>query len=184
MENDVSTTALMNQTPKIACLPNGPYYFSMTDRGAGAEPAPRQRRAVRHGAGRGAVPLRGSRNKPFCDGTHSLIGFKDQRSANATPNRRESYAGRRITIHDNRASAPRRFLHRPTEVGLPDARGALDRCRWRERRRDHRDDQEMPLGRAELLGRRRRAPRQEREPAVTVTNDGPYAITGGSSCSA
>src|SRR5204863_398526 len=28
------------------------------DRGAGAEPAPRQRRAVRHGAGRGAVPLR------------------------------------------------------------------------------------------------------------------------------
>src|SRR2546422_902640 len=39
---------------------------------------------------------------------------------------------------------PRRLLHRSPEVGLPDARGALDRRRWRERRGDHRGDQEMP----------------------------------------
>src|SRR5437879_4366499 len=91
------TTALMNQTPKIACLPNGPYYLlnDMT-----AAPVPNLRRANGEpcATARGVALCRcgGSRNKPFCDGTHSLIGFKDQKSANATPNRRESYAGRRI----------------------------------------------------------------------------------------
>src|SRR2546422_10796267 len=96
------TTALMNQTPKIACLPNGPYYLlnDMT-----AAPVPNLRRANGEPCAtvRGVALCRcgGSRNKPVCDGTHSLIGFKDQRSANATPNRRESYAGKGITIHDN-----------------------------------------------------------------------------------
>src|SRR5882762_1705610 len=47
MENDVSTTALMNQTPKIACLPNGPYYLfnDMT-----AAPVPNLRHASNRGA--------------------------------------------------------------------------------------------------------------------------------------
>src|SRR5256885_10927795 len=120
----------MKQPPKIACLPKGPYYLlnDMT-----AAPVPNLRRANGEPCAtvRGVALCRcgGSRNKPFCDGTHSLIGFKDQRSANATPNRRESYAGRRITIHDNRGICSRRLLHRPPEVGLPDAGGALDRCR-------------------------------------------------------
>src|SRR6266851_5551316 len=97
------TTALMNQTPKIACLPHGPYYLlnDMT-----AAPVPNLRRANGEPCTtvRGVALCRcgGSRNKPFCDGSHSLIGFKDQRSANATPNRRKSYAGKRISIHDNR----------------------------------------------------------------------------------
>src|SRR5438477_12723292 len=97
------TTALMNQTPKIACLPNGPYYLlnDMT-----AAPVPNLRRANGEPCAtvRGVALCRcgGSRNKPFCDGTHSLIGFKDQTSGNGTPNQRESYAAKRIPIHDNR----------------------------------------------------------------------------------
>src|SRR2546421_4851611 len=63
------TTALMNQTPKIACLPNGPYYLlnDMT-----AAPVPNLRRANGEPCAtvRGVALCRcgGSRNKPFCDG--------------------------------------------------------------------------------------------------------------------
>src|SRR5205823_876534 len=73
------TTALMNQTPKIACLPNGPYYLlnDMT-----AAPVPNLRRANGEPCAtvRGVALCRcgGSRNKPFCDGTPSPIGFRDQ----------------------------------------------------------------------------------------------------------
>src|SRR5438309_9915354 len=97
------TTALMNQTPKIACLPNGPYYLlnDMT-----AAPVPNLRRADGEPCAtvRGVALCRcgGSRNKPFCDGTHRLIGVRDHTRGDATPNRRECSARRRSTVQDHR----------------------------------------------------------------------------------
>jgi CDGSH-type Zn-finger protein len=44
----------------------------------------------------------GSRNKPFCDGTHAAIGFESKKLDGRTPNRVDSYIGKEITIHDNR----------------------------------------------------------------------------------
>src|SRR5439155_13667188 len=44
-----------------------------------------------------------SKNKPFCDGTHSVIGFKDTKTADPAKDRRQAYKGRRITILDNRS---------------------------------------------------------------------------------
>src|SRR5256712_10754421 len=175
------TTALMNQTPKIACLPSERYSL-LNDRTAA--PVPNLRRA-NGGPGatvRGVALCRcgGSRNKPFCDGTHSLIGFKDQRSAKATPNRRENYAGKRITIHDNRGICSHagfctdrlKSVFQMRAEPWIDADGAsaeeiietIRKCpsgalSYSVENVEHRD--------------------QEREPAVTVTNDGPYAITGG-----
>src|SRR6266436_5211247 len=66
------TTALMNQTPKIACLPNGPYYLlnDMT-----AAPVPNLRRA-------NGEPCATVRGVALC--------------------RCGGYAGKRIMIHDNR----------------------------------------------------------------------------------
>src|SRR2546427_13123495 len=99
------TTALMKQTPKIACLPNGPYYLlnDMT-----AAPVPNLRRANGDPCAtvRGVALCRcgGSKNNPVCDGPHSLIGFKDQRSAQPTPNSRESYHRKRLTSHRNRGN--------------------------------------------------------------------------------
>ncbi len=43
-----------------------------------------------------------SRNKPFCDGAHAAIGFSSARQDDRVPDKRESYEGREITIHDNR----------------------------------------------------------------------------------
>jgi CDGSH-type Zn-finger protein len=44
----------------------------------------------------------GSRNKPFCDGTHAAIGFESKKLDGRTPDRLDTYAGNEITILDNR----------------------------------------------------------------------------------
>lgn len=44
----------------------------------------------------------GSKNKPFCDGTHKSNGFSGAKDPDRVLNRREDYAAAGITIHDNR----------------------------------------------------------------------------------
>ena len=44
----------------------------------------------------------GSANKPFCDGTHAKIGFSSAKLEGRIEDKRESYKGKKITIHDNR----------------------------------------------------------------------------------
>jgi CDGSH-type Zn-finger protein/ferredoxin len=44
----------------------------------------------------------GSKNKPFCDGTHKTIGFTSSKSEDRVPNRVKEYVGKNITIVDNR----------------------------------------------------------------------------------
>src|SRR5687768_5021665 len=48
-----------------------------------------------------------SKNKPFCDGTHTIIGFSSKNNEsndnkNKISSKRKSYVGKKITIHDNR----------------------------------------------------------------------------------
>ena len=43
-----------------------------------------------------------SKNKPFCDGTHASIGFTDKKSDERVPDKKDTYKGKSITIHDNR----------------------------------------------------------------------------------
>ena len=43
-----------------------------------------------------------SSRKPFCDGSHAKVGFSSDKSAARTPDKRESYIGKQVTIHDNR----------------------------------------------------------------------------------
>ena len=162
--------------PGIACLPNGPYKL--------AAPMPRLRRTggdpLEARPGTALCRCGGSKSKPFCDGTHGTIGFSDRRLADGSLDRRESYAGKRITVHDNRGIC--------SHAGFcTDSLKSVFRMGsepWID-----------PEGAAvqEIVATIRKCPSgalsysidgvehrdQEREAAVTVTDHGPYAVTGG-----
>ncbi len=44
----------------------------------------------------------GSKNKPFCDGTHAKNGFSSAKLDERVKDQRDNYVGQKITIHDNR----------------------------------------------------------------------------------
>jgi len=162
--------------PAISLLPNGPYKL--------ADPVPELRRSSgeRLDAGRGAALCRcgGSKNKPFCDGTHRSNGFSDRKLADGSRDRRESYAGRRITIHDNRGVCSHAGF---CTDGLKSV-FRMGKEPWID-----------PDGAAaeEIIATIRKCPSgalsysldgveqrdEARAPAVTVTDHGPYAVTGG-----
>ena len=85
--------------PMIECAKNGPYIVKgcdrLTDAAGGAIAAKSVMALCRCGA---------SANKPFCDGTHAKIGFSGERVADGSKDRHDSYAGKGITIHDNRSA--------------------------------------------------------------------------------
>ena len=89
--------------PKIACLPNGPYYL-LYDLDPAPVPYLRKWNGQACANIKGAALCRcgGSKNKPFCDGTHSINGFSDKKLTDGSANKRVDYPGRAITIHDNR----------------------------------------------------------------------------------
>lgn len=43
-----------------------------------------------------------SSSKPFCDGSHAKTGFSSAKQGDRLADKRESYQGKKITIHDNR----------------------------------------------------------------------------------
>ena len=44
----------------------------------------------------------GSKNKPFCDGTHQTNGFTGDKAPDRVPDKREDYASDGLVLHDNR----------------------------------------------------------------------------------
>ena len=85
--------------PEIKIAPNGPYLVKNMDQ------------IVRYTDGKAfegsettaLCRCGGSKNKPFCDGTHSQIGFSGEKDPKHPPNTRDNYEGNGITVHDNRA---------------------------------------------------------------------------------
>src|SRR6266850_4346866 len=171
----------MASVPKIACVPNGPYYLLN-------DPVPAPVPNLRRSSGDACVTARGvalcrcgaSKNKPFCDGTHSTIGFSDRKISDGSNDRRVSYAGKGITILDNRAICAHagfctdglKSVFRMDQEPWIDPDGApvqkiietIAKC---------------PSGALSYAigGVERSDP--ERAPKVTVTKDGPYAVVGG-----
>ena len=166
--------------PRISPLPNGPYYLIHDTT---PQPVPN----LESQAGEGYASVRGialcrcggSRNKPFCDGTHSTNGFTSANQADPAANRRATYVGRGITIFDNRALCAHagfctdglKEVFREDAEPWIDADGAelakvietIGRC------------PSGALGYA-IAGIEAEPP--AREAKVAVTRDGPYAITG------
>ncbi len=125
----------------------------------------------------------GSAIKPFCDGTHTRIGFTGKKEPDRVADQEDSYVGEQVTILDNRgicqhagfctdnlASVFR--LHQEPWIDangseLEEIIAAVRNC---------------PSGALSYaIGgvERRDEVDQVREPMITVSKDGPYRITGG-----
>jgi CDGSH-type Zn-finger protein len=158
----------------IVCLANGPYVLS------GAKLRREDGSPLASEKGVALCRCGGSSKKPMCDGTHRRNGFSDAKSADPALDRREAYAGRAITIFDNRAICSHagfctdrlKSVFRmdaepwidPDAASVAEIIAAIEKC---------------PSG---ALGYARdgvEAPPPKREPLVTVMNNGPYAVTGG-----
>lgn len=164
--------------PKLAALPNGPYYLYESTEVTPVAHLQRQSGA-RLSTARGVALCRcgGSKNKPFCDGTHSTNGFSSDNTAKSTDSTRVAFEGKHITIYDNRAICSHAgictdnlksvFLYGKEPWIDPDGATAqeimavIGRC---------------PSG-ALSCSVEELAP--VREPMVTVTDNGPYAVSGG-----
>ena len=89
--------------PQIVPTPNGPYFLF-------DDPTPRPVGNLQNSRGDGYTRVRyvalcrcgGSQSKPFCDGTHMINSFSSEKEPDRQPDKRESYVGQGITIHDNR----------------------------------------------------------------------------------
>jgi CDGSH-type Zn-finger protein len=83
--------------PTIVSLPDGPYRVEHLDRlrnAAGDLPAAPRMALCRCG---------GSSKKPFCDGTHARIDFRDAKLAGGAEDRVDVYEGPGISVRDNRS---------------------------------------------------------------------------------
>ena len=84
--------------PEIAPTSNGPYRVTNLKTlegfyGAKTHSTPAAAMLCRCG---------GSKNKPFCDGSHRTNGFSDAKDPDRVADKRDDYVAESITIHDNR----------------------------------------------------------------------------------
>ncbi len=122
----------------------------------------------------------GSSNKPLCDGTHAKIGFSGARLADDSRDQRKDYVGKRITIHDNRGICSHAgfctdslaSVFRSEEDPWIDPDGA-------QMEKIIETVKKCPSGALSYTVEAVEYRDQDRDPTITVTKDGPYAVTGG-----
>jgi CDGSH-type Zn-finger protein len=131
-----------------------------------------------------------SKNKPFCDGTHSIIGFSsknndednnDHKNKISSKGKRKSYFGKEITIHDNRKICS----HAAECVNNLPSVFRLNQRPW--------IDPDQATNNKEIIETIRKCPSgalsysidgieyrdYDGEPLVKVSKDGPYFVSGG-----
>jgi CDGSH-type Zn-finger protein/truncated hemoglobin YjbI len=164
--------------PGIQASLNGPYLATnvdtITDHLGVALAVPPQVALCRCGA---------SATKPFCDGSHAQTGFTGAKDPKRVPDRRDTYRGLQVTILDNRGicahsgfctdrlatafHAGSEPFVTPSGARLDDLVSAVRSC---------------PSGALSYAidgTEARDQVDQDRPPAIEVSKDGPYRITGG-----
>lgn len=122
----------------------------------------------------------GSQKKPFCDGTHKKIGFAGKREKTGPHDATRDYAGREITIHDNRSVCAHMGYctdHSPNVF-------SMKREPWIDPDGDPAEKTIATIGMCPsgALSYSINQIRQQAEPGapcVHVLKDGPYFVTGG-----
>jgi glutamate synthase domain-containing protein 2/uncharacterized Fe-S cluster protein YjdI len=161
--------------PSITCADNGPYIVKGLETFTGLRGDSIKTKSTMALCRCGA-----SKSKPFCDGTHAKIGFSGAKGGDRVPDHRDTYEGKRVTIHDNRGICSHAGhctdnlpgVFRGGKEPWIDADGAdaeriievIEMCpsgalSYSVGGVEHRD--------------------RDREPAIRITPHGPYRIEGG-----
>ncbi len=164
-----------NDKPSIVAKKNGPYLATRVTTLTGTDGEPIETKSTVALCRCGATQTR-----PFCDGAHVGSGFTDDKHPDRQADNRDNYAGKTITIHDNRGicshagfcsdNLPKVFGGGERGWINPDAATAkriievIDMCpsgalSYSVDGQEHRD--------------------QDRPPAIRVTPHGPLGIEGG-----
>jgi CDGSH-type Zn-finger protein len=176
------------ETPKILPLLNGPFYL-LNDM------EPKVVENLQNSEGQPLSTIRGialcrcgaSKNKPFCDGAHGIIGFSSKNKETLDGNqivikdRRKNYVGKEITIHDNRkiCSHAAECVNNLRSVFKFDARPWI-RPDAAETQQTINTIEKCPSGALSYsINGVEYRDQNDRRPMLTVLKDGPYAITGG-----
>lgn len=121
-----------------------------------------------------------SANKPYCDGSHAVIGFSGERNIDKPLHKERQYQGEDITIHDNRVICS----HAAECVNKLPAVFRLGERPWIEPNGADVEAiiaviEECPSGALSYTRNGVRYRDQEREPAIKIAKNGPYDVTGG-----
>jgi CDGSH-type Zn-finger protein/truncated hemoglobin YjbI len=126
-----------------------------------------------------------SQRKPLCDGTHARTGFTGAKDPKRVPDRRDTYPGPQSTIFDNRGICQHSgfctdrlasVFHADADPFVTPSGGRLD-----DIIRAVRNCPSGALSYAidDVEARATVDHHSRREPAIEVSKDGPYRITGG-----
>jgi CDGSH-type Zn-finger protein/truncated hemoglobin YjbI len=163
--------------PTIQVQPNGPYLVTNPGRlcsWLGVDMATMPQMALcRCGE---------SSSKPVCDGSHASSGFTGDKDPSRVPDRRDSYVGEQVTIHDNRGLCAHSgfctdrlatVFRLDENPFVAPSGGRMDEI-IRAVRACPSGALSFSLGGTEA----RDQVDQAREPAIEVSRHGPYRITG------
>ena len=122
----------------------------------------------------------GSSNKPFCDGTHQKIGFSSDKSDDRVPDKLDTHVGNKITIHDNRGVCAHAGFCTDNSPAVFNAENEP----WIDPAADDpektaRTIRMCPSGALSYTKDGVLYKDRDREPAITVSKNGPYYVVGG-----
>jgi len=172
----IALTSLMPEQPTIEPMKDGPYVVTNITKFTNSKGehilCKRKMALCRCG---------GSKAKPFCDGTHGKIGFKDNKLPEATPQDRKDFGGREITISDNEGvcshssrcdgNLPKVFwkFENNKRIPLPDNATKDELIRVIKL---------CPSGALAYKLQEKLYHTQERQPGISIRKDGPLQVVG------
>lgn len=125
-----------------------------------------------------------SGSKPYCDGSHARVDFTDTKSDQRLEDRQDVYKGQQVTVLDNRGTCAHSgfctdrintVFHLGEEPFVTPSGARMDEI-VRAVRSCPSGALSYALSSAEC---RQEVDEQDRPPAIEVSKDGPYRITGG-----